>query len=74
MHYKRVNTAGSRIDMWSCETNNNVVRTPTGGSQFILKGETISVQRSYKDPDTFYLTEAQKKLFAEDEAEDNARK
>ena len=60
--------------MWSCETNNNVVRTPTGGSQFILKGETVTIQRSYKDPDTFYLTEAQKKLFAEDEAEDAARK
>jgi hypothetical protein len=74
MHYKRVNTAGSRIDMWSCETNNNVVRTPTGGSQFILKGETVTIRRSYKDPDTFYLTEAQKKLFAEDDAMDTAKK
>jgi len=74
MHYKRVNTAGSRIDMWSCETNNNVVRTPTGGSQFILKGETVTIQRSYKEPDTFYLTEAQKKLFAEDDALDAAKK
>ena len=74
MHYKRVNTTGSRIDMWSCETNNNVVRTPTGGSQFILRGETVTIQRSYKDPDTFYLTEAQKKLFAEDDAMDAARK
>lgn len=74
LHYKRVNTAGSRIDMWSCETNNNVVRTPTGGSQFILRGETVTVQRSYKDPDTFYLTDAQKKLFAEDAAMDATRK
>jgi hypothetical protein len=74
MHYKRVNTAGSRIDMWSCETNNNVVRTPTGGSQFILKGETVTIQRSYKEPDTFYLTAAQKKLFAEDDALDAAKK
>lgn len=74
MHYKRVNTAGARIDMWSCESNNNVVRTPTGGSQFILKGETVTIRRSYKDPDTFYLTEAQKKLFAEDDAMDAAKK
>ncbi len=74
MHYKRVNTPGSRIDMWSCETNNNVVRTPTGGSQFILKGETVTIRRSYKDPDTFYLTDAQKKLFAEDDAMDAAKK
>jgi hypothetical protein len=73
-HYKRVNTPGSRIDMWSCETNNNVVRTANGGSQFILRGETVTIKRSYKDPDTFYLTEAQKKLFAEDEAEDAAKK
>jgi len=28
------------------------------------------VVHKYKDPDTFYLTETQKKLFAEDEAED----
>ena len=67
--YQRVTTPGSRIDMWSCNSNNNVVRTPTGSSQFVLKGETITVRQSYKDPDTFYLTDAQKKLFAEDEAE-----
>jgi hypothetical protein len=70
MLYKRVKTPGARIDMWSCETNNNVVRTPTGGSQFILPGETVTLKRSYRDPNTFYLTEAQKKLFAEDEAMD----
>jgi hypothetical protein len=51
-----------------------VVRTTNGGSQFILRGETVTIKRSYKDPDTFYLTEAQKKLFAEDEAEDAAKK
>ena len=55
--------------MWSCEANNNVVRTASGGSQQILRGETVTIQRKYKDPDTFYLTEAQKKLFAEDAAE-----
>ena len=43
--YVRVKTPGSRIDMWSCEENNNVVRTDTGGSQFILPGEA-----GYKDP------------------------
>jgi hypothetical protein len=59
--------------MWSCESNNNVVRTPSGGSQFILPGETLTVKRSYREPDTFYLTEAQKKLFAGDEAEGNSK-
>jgi hypothetical protein len=73
MRYNRVTTPGARIDMWSCEANNNVVRTSTGGSQFILKGESMKVTRTYKDPNTFYLTEAQKKLFAEDEAEDPAK-
>ena len=69
MRYTRVTTPGARIDMWSCETNNNVVRTATGGSQFILRGESLNITRTYKDPNTFYLTESQKKLFAEDEAE-----
>jgi hypothetical protein len=68
--FTRVTSPGARIDMWSCDANNNVVRTATGGSQFILKGETATVVHKYKDPDTFYLTETQKKLFAEDEAED----
>ena len=68
--FTRVTNPGARIDMWSCDANNNVVRTATGGSQFILKGETATVVHQYKDPDTFYLTETQKKLFAEDEAED----
>jgi len=68
--YSRVTTPGSHIDMWSCNANNNVVRTPTGGSQFILKGESVTVTQTYKDPETFFLTDTQKKLFAEDEAED----
>ena len=71
--FKRVTNAGARIDMWSCDANNNVVRTPTGGSQFILRGESITVTQKYKDPNTFYLTETQKKLFAEDEAEDQKK-
>jgi hypothetical protein len=50
------------------------VRNEKGGSQFILRGEAVTIKRGYKDPDTFYLTEAQKKLFAEDEAEDAASK
>jgi hypothetical protein len=70
MRYTRVTTPGARIDMWSCDANNNVIRTPTGGSQFILKGESVTVKQTYKDPNTFYLTESQKKLFAEDEAGD----
>ena len=68
MRYVRVTTQGARIDMWSCESNNNVVRTQSGSSQFILPGESITIKHSYKDPDTFYLTDSQKKLFAEDEA------
>ncbi len=35
------------IDMWSCEENNNVVKTSSGGSDFVLPGEA-----GYKDPDT----------------------
>jgi hypothetical protein len=72
-HYVRVNDPGSRIDMWSCEQNNNVVRTASGGTQFILKGETVAVKRGYKDPNTFYLSEVQKKLFGEDEAENDSK-
>ena len=67
--YKRVTSPGARIDMWSCDANNNVVRTPSGSSQFILRGETLNVTRAYRDPNTFYLTDVQKKLFAEDEAD-----
>jgi len=70
MQYKRVTDVGARIDMWSCESNNNVIRTASGSSQFILPGESIKVTRAYKDPDTFYLTTTQKKLFAQDEAGD----
>ena len=33
------------IDLWSCEENNNVVKTSEGGSTFILPGE-----KGYKDP------------------------
>lgn len=73
MRYTRATTPGARIDMWSCDANNNVIRTATGGSQFILKGESVNVKHTYKDPDTFYLTESQKKLFAEDAAEDEAK-
>jgi hypothetical protein len=73
MQYKRVTDRGARIDMWSCESNNNVIRTASGSSQFILPGESVAVTRTYKDPDTFYLTTTQKKLFAQDEAEDTAK-
>jgi hypothetical protein len=34
-----------RVDMWSCEENNNVVKTAAGGSDFVLPGEA-----GYKDP------------------------
>jgi len=65
-HYARVTAANSRIDMWSCEANNNVVRTKEGASQFILPGENMTLKRVYRDPDTYYLTEAQKKAFSDE--------
>ena len=43
--YVRVKTPNLRVNMWSCEENNNVVKTSDGSTQFILKGET-----GYKDP------------------------
>lgn len=43
--YVRVTTPHSRIDMWSCEENNNVVKTDVGASTFVLPGEG-----GYKDP------------------------
>ena len=72
-YYARVTTPNVRIDMWSCEANNNVIRTASGSSQFILPGETKEVKRAYREPDVFYLTEAQKKLF-KDEIGPNAGK
>lgn len=71
-HYGRVTTPNARIDMWSCEANNNVVRTADGSTQFVLPGETVEIKRAYRDPETFYLTDAQKKLF-EDETDDAGR-
>ena len=65
-YYTRVTVPGSRIDQWSCEQNNNVVRTKDGSSQFILPGETVNVKRTYRDPETFYLTDAQRKAFADE--------
>ncbi len=64
--YARVTVPNTRIDMWSCEANNNVVRTADGSTQFVLPGETVELERAYREPDSYYLTEAQKKLF-EDE-------
>jgi hypothetical protein len=45
--YVRVKTDHIRIDMWSCEENNNVVKTANGTSTFVLPGE-----KGYKDPNT----------------------
>ena len=44
--YVRVKTPDLRINHWSCEENNNVVKTDTGSSSFLLPGE-----KGYKDPD-----------------------
>jgi hypothetical protein len=43
--YYRVTTPHVRIDQWSCEENNNVVKDQTGTTNFILPGEP-----GYKDP------------------------
>ncbi len=64
--YKRVTSPHARIDMWSCDANNNVIRTPDGSSQYVLPGETVTVQRTYREPNSFFLTEAQKKLFKDE--------
>jgi hypothetical protein len=44
-HFDRVKTPGLRINMWSCNENNNVVKTADGASDFVLPGE-----KGYKDP------------------------
>jgi hypothetical protein len=46
-HYLRVKTPDLRINYWSCEENNNVVKAPNGSTQFVLPGEP-----GYKDPST----------------------
>ena len=43
--YRRVKTPGLRINHWSCEENNNVVRTDNGSTSFLLPGE-----KGYRDP------------------------
>lgn len=42
--YVRVKSPGSRIDLWSCEENNNVVKTDGESTTFILPGE-----KGYRD-------------------------
>lgn len=49
--YTRATTPGIRMDMYSCEENNNVIQTKHGGSTFILPGETVTVTRHYRNPD-----------------------
>ena len=43
--YSRVTTPNLRINHWSCEENNNVVKTDNGTSTFVLPGE-----KGYRDP------------------------
>lgn len=62
-YYKPVTTPNVRINYWSCDANNNVIRTPTGGSTFILPGEVKTVKRPYREPQEFYLTAVQKVLY-----------
>jgi hypothetical protein len=44
-------TPNLRIEMWSCNENNNVVKTEEGITQFVLPGEA-----GYKDPNTLIHT------------------
>jgi hypothetical protein len=50
-HYLRIDSSHARMDMWSCESNNNVIQTEHGGSTLILPGETVTVKRHYRNPD-----------------------
>ena len=43
--YRRVKTPGLRINHWSCEENNNALRTDNGSTTIILPGE-----KGYRDP------------------------
>jgi hypothetical protein len=43
--YKKDALPNGRIDLWSCEENNNVIRKADGSSDFVLPGE-----KGYKDP------------------------
>lgn len=45
--YTRVTTPNLRINHWSCEENNNVVKTESGSSTFLLPGE-----KGYRDPNS----------------------
>jgi hypothetical protein len=49
--YTTVPDPAPRVRYWSCEENNNVVRTATGTTQFVLEGEA-----GYKDPDNLQAT------------------
>ena len=72
-HYVRVTSPGARLDMWSCEENNNVKPTENGASTFVLPGEP-----GYKDPENIQNLFVEKaiaygaKLMAEDEAKKKA--
>ncbi len=63
--YERVKTPDLRINYWSCEENNNVVKTPDGSTQFVLPGEP-----GYKDPNKLLdtLSGAQPKAEAKPKA------
>ncbi len=51
--YGRVTKQNDRIDMWSCEENQNVIQAANGRPTFVLPGETIMIKRSYRDPATY---------------------
>lgn len=50
--YTKVNDPDTWVNFTSCETGNNVIRTPDGNTTYILPGEP-----GYNDPDTFGIPE-----------------
>lgn len=50
-HYLRIDSAHARLDMWSCASNNNVIQSEHGGSTLVLPGQTVTMQRGYRNPD-----------------------
>jgi len=47
--YVRITTRDARMDMYGCDPN--VYQGPRGGTQILLPGESVTLKRSYRDPD-----------------------
>ncbi|HLK70317.1 MAG TPA: hypothetical protein VKT19_00055 [Steroidobacteraceae bacterium] len=47
--YARIITPHSQMDMWSCDPN--IYQTKQGGTDLILPGDSVTLQRDYRDPE-----------------------